>query len=868
MSSPEPTLVHVFRGQNTLSQQEMTQIALQTTCEHQIRLESARREFLNIFRAVGTGKCPFWVTRLGPVRTKTALPRRNLSGQKQANLDFHLFAAFNECTSNAGGRGGSGGQGGSGGTGEGPIVHLHFPNSPVVQASRLLNHCPPPSRIFHGRRTILEAMHQFFAQDTGKQKIFVLFGLGGAGKTQIALKFIEEWTRFTDRLLVDTSTTETVETGLKNIASTKQTGNSVQDAMSWLLNNQNDWLLFFDNADDPEINLNQFFPKCTHGNIIITSRNPNLRGYGAHFQVSDMDEADAVELLLKSAHHKVTETNKLHALDIVKALWYLPLAIVQAGAFILESGCLDTYLHLFVKNRTELLKKKSTQNQDDYAWAVYTTWEMSFHKLSNPAAMLLQLCSFLHREDIFEEIFSRAANYLCQPDSQSSTKSTRLQKLKSKFMKILQLGRSRSESLPEVEITKASKFLSYFVGPTGDWDSFSFLTVTNEIRAYSLMNFDLERKSFSIHPLVHSWSQTTLDDPEPYHSCIDCILGTSIKEIPQQDMQLASLRLVSHVDSIISKSTHFGRQYATIYYYVGRHTDAEDLDVKEVEKQNKLLGEDHPDTLTAKYNLAITYRDLGRFEQAEKLQMVILEKRRKLLGHDHLLTLTAVHNLAITYYCLGRSEEAEKLQVVVLEKRRKLLGDDHPNTLSAILGRFDKAEQLQIVVVEKRRNCLGDAHLYTVNAMYRLARTHYTLGRFAEAEQLQGVVLKMRRKLLGDDHLDTLNTMHNLAITYSDLGRLNDAEKLQVIVLEKQRKLLGDAHLNTLEAMNNLGWTYYCQGHFVKAEELQVVVLERRRRLLGDDHQETQRAMRNLVQTYHSLGRGAEAVEVERLIHD
>ena len=105
----------------------------------------------------------------------------------------------------SGGQGGNGGQGGlqggSGGSGEGPTLQMNaeymtvFVQSPeVVQGSRVVNHCPPPSRIFHGRQTILDAMHQLFAQDTQKQKIYVLYGLGGAGKTQIALKFIEEST--------------------------------------------------------------------------------------------------------------------------------------------------------------------------------------------------------------------------------------------------------------------------------------------------------------------------------------------------------------------------------------------------------------------------------------------------------------------------------------------------------------------------------------------------------------------------------------------------------------------------------------------------------------------------------------------------
>src|SRR5258708_7081742 len=109
------------------------------------------------------------------------------------------------------------------------------------------------------------------------------------------------WCSFTDQFFVDASTTETIDMTLKTIATTRRIGDSSQDALKWFAGKQEPWLLFFDNADDPKIDLNKFLPKCNHGNIVITSRNPGLRGYGQHFQVSDMDETEAVELLLKSA---------------------------------------------------------------------------------------------------------------------------------------------------------------------------------------------------------------------------------------------------------------------------------------------------------------------------------------------------------------------------------------------------------------------------------------------------------------------------------------------------------------------------------------------------------------------------------------
>ncbi|KAJ7874129.1 hypothetical protein B0H13DRAFT_2279998 [Mycena leptocephala] len=217
------------------------------------------------------------------------------------------------------------------------------PNISTCQAAQQTNNCPPPSRIFHGRQVILAKMHEFFNQDIGKQHIYVLHGLGGAGKTQIGLRFIFDSSHFTDKFFLDGSTAETIDTGLKNIASMKNISNSSQDALKWLATNQEDWLLFYDNADDPKIDLNRFIPQCNHGNIIITTRNPTLCGYaGAHFAVSDMEETDAVALLLKSAAHNISPASERLAAEIVKA-----------GAFILQSGALDSYLDIYMKNRAQ-----------------------------------------------------------------------------------------------------------------------------------------------------------------------------------------------------------------------------------------------------------------------------------------------------------------------------------------------------------------------------------------------------------------------------------------------------------------------------------------------------------------------------------
>ncbi|KAJ7714856.1 P-loop containing nucleoside triphosphate hydrolase protein [Mycena metata] len=663
-----------------------------------------------------------------------------------------------------GGQGGSGGpahlQGGTGGVGQGPIVNItasqlimHNPQATVVteQALRLRNirasqnasHCPPPSRIFCGRGDILEKMQNFFS-DPGSQHIYVLYGLGGAGKTQIALKFINKSSsRFSDIFFIDTSTIVTIETGLKNIAILKDFGDSPEDGLLRLANKLEEWLLFFDNADDPSINLNDYIPQCNHGNVIITSRNPGMCVYaGSNSLVSDMEEEDAVALLLKSALQKATVRTEQIAAGIVKSLHHLPLAIVQAGAFISKSRNLDGYLALYTKNQARLLSEKPAQSHDHYAWTVYTTWQMSFDRLTLSAAMFLQHCSFLHYNGISEEIFSYASKYQFHSNRPSKE-----------------------------ELQKPLEFLSHFVEPTGEWDSLQFLDATNEVQSYSLISFDAEKKLFFIHPLVHSWSRGTVQDPKGYMFTMGSILGMGISERPQWDVQLTSQLLYPHVELAVQMNTKvagvFKFQYARIFEEGGRYKQAEKLQEEVLEEQKQLLGQNHPDTLHTMGHLASSYSYLGEHQKAKELEVLVLEKRKQVLGENHPDTLLAMGHLAILYSLLEEHQKAKELRVLVLEKQKQVLGENHPNTLGTMgnlaraysdLGEHQKAQELNVMVLEKQTQVLGENHPHTLLTMGNLAISYSNLGEHQKAKELKGIVLEKRKQMLGENHPDTLFT--------------------------------------------------------------------------------------------------------------
>ena len=160
---------------------------------------------------------------------------------------------------------------------------------------------------------------------------------------------------------------------------------------------------------------------------------------------------------------------------------------------------------------------------------------------------------------------------------------------------------------------------------------------------------------------------------------------------------------------------------------------------------SKILGPDHPDTLTSRNNLAGAYESAGRLDEAITLYEQVLADRVRLLGPDHPQTLTSRNNLAYAYRSAGRLDQAIPLYEEVLADRVRLLGDDHPQTLTS-------------------RNNLAYA--------YRSA------GRLDQAITLYEEVLADRVRLLGDDHPQTLTSRNNLAGAYKAAGRPDDAEVL------------------------------------------------------------------------------------------
>ncbi|KAJ7728722.1 hypothetical protein B0H16DRAFT_239579 [Mycena metata] len=187
----------------------------------------------------------------------------------------------------------------------------------------------------------------------------------------------------------------------------------------------------------------------------------------------------------------------------------------------------------------------------------------------------------------------------------------------------------------------------------------------------------------------------------------------SIQGIPKQHLELASLKLLPHLDAVMQfqgyKAPNFTSNYELLYASANRHQEVKVLKISAVERQRALKRDDDLDVLSLMHSLAATYKDLGQGQEAQE-EVVVVEKQSAILDEDRPHTLTAMCNLAAIYKQLGQIKRAKELEVIVMEKRRAILGEDHPQTLTAMhnlaatykqLGQAKKAEELEVLLVEK-----------------------------------------------------------------------------------------------------------------------------------------------------------------------
>lgn len=284
---------------------------------------------------------------------------------------------------------------------------------------------------FTGREELLEQLHTLLDHrpQAAQTRAAVLSGMGGIGKTQIAIEYAYRHARDYSALLwVNAESPESILVSLAQIAQAlnlpernENRPQAVVNAVARWLTSHTHWLVIVDDLSNPAL-VKHFLPSPPHGSWLFTTQRQTLGTMAFPLTVQPMRIDEAVTLLLcrirklvagESTEH-IPSDIILQAHQLVKELDGLPLAIDQAGAYIEDTQCsLAEYLELYQRAPLALLDERDAHAE--HPASVVRTLRLAFGQIQqrNPvAADLVLTCAFLAAEAIPEETLLRGAEQL------------------------------------------------------------------------------------------------------------------------------------------------------------------------------------------------------------------------------------------------------------------------------------------------------------------------------------------------------------------------------------------------------------------------------------------------------------------------
>ncbi|TIA61571.1 purine and uridine phosphorylase [Aureobasidium pullulans] len=285
----------------------------------------------------------------------------------------------------------------------------------------------PSTPLFTGRESVLQKMKDHLVRlsdDNRERRIFVCCGMGGSGKSETAIKFVENnRDSFWGIFWVNADTQDTAKQGYAKIASMCNiSDSSIEGVKLWLANKRSPWLLILDNCDSENEVYPSFFPSGQSGSIIVTTRLRACQTFGPFHDMDKLGPEASNSLLLQACGDKYhdKERHKRAATTVIGLVDELAIALVHAGAYIRRGFCtLQEYPQRFQTQKKHTLQFIPDQIQSRYE-SVYTTFEISVKALSasdvkadRMALTLLRILAFLDHESVEEDIFKRALEY-CQ----------------------------------------------------------------------------------------------------------------------------------------------------------------------------------------------------------------------------------------------------------------------------------------------------------------------------------------------------------------------------------------------------------------------------------------------------------------------
>ncbi|KAI3319877.1 hypothetical protein HD806DRAFT_525190 [Xylariaceae sp. AK1471] len=633
---------------------------------------------------------------------------------------------------------------------------------------------------FCGRESVLEEMDDLFIgikdeKSSSRRRAVVLQGMGGLGKSQIALEYIYRhpeayaavfWVDATDQSTIRDSGRQILQSLIVHYSTKHHGKHSFADVATDLgIPGQikNDGTLADEVAKatwppirscrrnectEDEQRMNELLPASDHGHVIVTSRVPvaNLKP----IDIPYMGELSSLKLLLRDTFETASSENREAA---------------KAAAAYVAKRSLDfiQYLKRLMKNKITSISQKFSK----YTLGVVSCWQLSAEALMNSKKThsldLLRLCSFLSPEGVSKELLVRGLSAMEWFDNDESQLDDAIDYL----VVYALMKRKRSTNAEDDE--------TYWIHPlVRDWardmdyDGKSVTLETDETRLWRLHN--------------NGYLQAI--------ALVGCSLNTRYDNRDEYEWNFER-RNMTHISLCRDTYIHECRSALALcnfagfdHYWDNPHASATHAELS-IKLYKKLIPADPPRDLEAEMLLAmqrlmsvhinrlgrVTDRSLmageldleGRQDEAldqyrqclENIEMALDPGMRK-----NSINMATVHNLACFYEKIGDQKNALKLYDHSVKLYLKHRGPNHQDThivldnIARVMGRSGRIEEeLEYLKVVARGSeaTYGLANWATIVALYRLRSWYQQRGPSSEADA-EAVAKKINEgeKILAD----------------------------------------------------------------------------------------------------------------------
>ncbi|GAB2518507.1 tetratricopeptide repeat protein [Nocardiopsis aegyptia] len=695
----------------------------------------------------------------------------------------------------------------------------------------------------------------------------VLSGMGGVGKTQLAAHHTRALlAREAVDLVVWVPAAErsTIVQAYADAARAVSVGHVDEDPdraalqfLTWLQTTDRRWLVVLDNLDVPEHVRGLWPPTATTpategsadasapgplGRLVVTTRRTDtaLAGRGRAFiDVGTYTPAEAHTYLATALSGLPRAPEEADLAALAEDLGHLPLALSHAAAYIRDRRDSMTCASYRARLRDQrgALERMFPEREslpDDDARTVATTWSMSVEHADTltPRGLALPMMRLLS---------------LLDPTGAPVTALTSPPVLE-------YLGRAHPDR-PE---------------PTGH-DADDALSALARLHLVTRSGFG-DDAVVGVHRLVQRATReqrATRPDRDTARTAADALVRVWPMRVhasaPGHRLRANTAALVEHAEEwlwedglhpvIIRYGQSLGRS--------GALPQAVDHMESVTGTATARLGPDHPDTLTARYELIFWHGMSGDAATCAKDFRALATEAERSLGAEHPRTLGALVQMARWDGRAGRTEEALETLKTLLPHLMTVLGPEHHDTISArsyLAGLKGKAGQKRAAVedwrtlVEDHRRLMGDDHPNTLVARIQLARWR---GRSGDPHGAIGdltAVLPNLLRVLGPMHPDTLTTRAQMAAWKGVAGDSAAALRELDELMPDQLRYLGPDHPQVLDTRHRRARFLGEAGDPALAAEFLADLMPDQLRILGPDHPQTHEIQAGLE---HWRGRAA-----------